>query len=220
MVPGYVPLALLLALEAAAVLVWVLTAGRRPFAALDALLACPRCVRLHERAEVFARAADAVAVGALAFLIALPFVAAGYEGGPALAIGLLGTSAVAAVLAVAAEADYLARALAARLWPQFVWDADPARIVGGGARWLGILAAVYLFQGVDTSAAPGMGALFGSIGKRLAADLGTTWTIWLAATILVLAQIVALAARWLVPLVLNSLPVTFAVRRHPHGNSA
>lgn len=214
-VPGYVPLALLLVLEAAAVLALVLVFARRKLDASDALLLCSRCARLHQRTEAFARAADAVAVGALAFLVALPFVAAGYESGFTFPGTLLATSAVAAVVAAAAEADFLARAAAARLWPHVTWSAEPARIIGGGARWLGVILALYLFQ-------PGAGivALFGGVGKRLVLDLASTWTISAAAAILLIAAIVALSARWLVPLAFGSLPTTLAASRAPHGTSA
>lgn len=213
-VPGYAPLALLLALEGAAVLASILIVARRRLDAADALRLCSRCARLHERTEAFARVADAAAVGALAFLVALPFVAAGYENGFSFANTALAAAAVTGVVAVAAEADFLVRAAAARLWPRFTWSAEPARIVGGGARWLGVIVALYLFQpdvGID--------ALFGGVGKRLAVDLAATWTIWVAAAILVIAALVALAARWLVPLVRGSLPATLAARREPHGTS-
>ena len=214
-VPGYVPFALLLALEAAAVLAAVLVFARRRFDASDALLLCSRCAQLHKRTEAFARGADAVAVGALAFLVALPFVAAGYESGFTFPSTVLAISAVAAVVAVSAEADFLARAVAARIWPRLTWSAEPARIVGGGARWLGAILALYLFQ-------PGAGivALFGGVGKRLVLDLDSTWTIWAAAAILVIAAIVAVLARWLLPIVFGSLPTTLAACREPHGTSA
>jgi len=213
-VPGYVPFALLLVLEAAAVLASVLVFARRRLDASDALLLCSRCARLHQRTEMFARAADAVAVGAMAFLVALPFVAAGYESGFTFPSTMLAVSAVVAVVAAAAEADFLARAAAARLWPRLTWSVEPARIIGGGARWLGVILALYLFQPA------GLTALFGGVGKRLVLDLASTWTISAAAAILVIAAIVALAARWLVPIVFGSLPTTLAASREPHGTSA
>jgi len=219
-VPGYVPFALLLVFEAVAVLAAVLVFVGRRLDASDALLLCPRCARLHERTEAFARAADAVAVGALAFLVALPFVAAGYESGFTFPGMVLATSAVAAVVAIAAEADFLARAAAARLWPRFTWSAEPARIIGGGARWFGVLLALYLFAPGVAPGHAGIGALFGGVGKRLFVDLPSTWTVFAAAAMLVIAAIVALVARWLVPLVFNSLPATLAVRRNLHGTSA
>jgi hypothetical protein len=215
-VPGYVPFALLVVLEAASVLTWVLVFARRRLDASGALLLCSRCARLHERTEAFARGADAAAVGALAFLAALPFVAAGYESGVTFPRALLAASAVAAVVAAAAEADFLARAAAERLWPHLTWRAESARIVGGGARWLGVILALYLFQ----PRAAGIGALFGGVGKRLVPDLASTWTIYAAAAILVIAATVALAARWLVPLAFNSRPTAFAAGREPHGTSA
>lgn len=213
-VPGYAPLALLLALEGAAVLASILIVARRRLDAADALRLCSRCARLHERTEAFARVADAAAVGALAFLVALPFAAAGYESGFTLPNTALAASAVIGVVAAAAEADFLARAAAARLWPHFRWSAEPARIIGGGARWLGVILVLYLFQPA------GIAALFGGVGKRLVSDLSSTWTIWAAATILVFAAIVALAARWLVPLLCGSLPATLAACREPHGPPA
>lgn len=218
-VPGYVPFALFLVLETAAVLAWVLVFARRRSDDSDALLLCSRCTRLHERTEAFGRGADAVAVGALAFLVALPFVAAGYESGFTFANTVLAISAVAAVIAVAAEADFLARAAAARLWPNFTWSAEPARIVGGGARWLGALLVLYLFQPRDAYLfqPPGIAALFGGVGERLVLDLPSTWTIMAAATILAGSCIVSLAARWLVPVVFGSLPTALAPRRDPHG---
>jgi hypothetical protein len=212
-VPGYVPLALFLALETAAVLAWVLIFARRRSDEFNALLLCSRCARLHERTEAFGRGADAVAVGALAFLVALPFVAAGYESGFTFANTVLAISAVAAVIAVAAEADFLARAAAARLWPNFTWSAERARIVGGGARWLGAILVLYLFQPRDA----GIAALFGGVGERLVLDLPSTWTIMAVATILAGSCIVSLAARWLVPVVFGSLPTALAPRRDPHG---
>lgn len=214
-VPGYVPFALLAALEAVAVLAWVLVVARRRRDAPNALLLCSRCARLHRRTEVLARGADAAAVGALAFLVALPFVAAGYESGFTFAGTALAASAVAAVIALAAEADFLARAVAARLWPRLTWNVEPGRTIGGGARWLGVLLALVL---LDPYA--GIIALFGGGGKRLVLDLGPTWTISAAAAILVIAAVVAVAARWLVPLVFNSLPTTLAAGREPHGTSA
>ena len=216
MVPGYVPFALLLVLEAAAVLAWVLVFARRRLDASDALLLCSRCARLHKRTEAFGRGADAVAVGALAFLVALPFVAADYESGFTFPSTVLATSAVIAVVAAAAEADFLARAAAARLWPRLTWSAEPARIIGGGARWLGAIFALCLF-------APGNArivALFGTVGERLVLDFASTWTIFAAAAILVIAAIVALAARWLAPIAFDSRPTTLAASRRPHGTSA
>ena len=213
-VPGYVPFALFVAVEAAVVLAWVVVFARRRRDASGALRLCSRCARLHERTEAFARAADAVAVGALSFLVALPFVAAGYESGFTLPNAVLSVSAVAGVVAAAAEADFLARAAAARLWPRLTWNAEPARIIGGGARWFGVILALYLFH------PRGIAALFGGVGQRLVLDLASMWTIWAAAAILVIAAIVALAARWLAPIVLGSMPAPFAARRKPHGASA
>jgi hypothetical protein len=215
-VPGYVPFALLFVLEGAAVLASLLVFARRRLDASDALLLCSRCARLHKRTEVFARGADAAAVGALAFLVALPFVAAGYESGFTLPSTVLAASAVAAVVAAAAAADFLARAAAARLWPHLTWSAEPARIIGGGARWLGAVLALYLFQ----PRSAGIAALFGGVGKRLVLDLASTWTISAAAAILAIACLVALSARWLVPLVFGSLPTTLAACREPHGTAA
>ncbi len=213
-VPGYVPFALLLAFEGVAVLVWVLVVHRRTDP-LGALIVCSRCAQLNRRTEVFARAADAVAVGALAFLVALPFVTAGYESGFTFSSALLGASAVAAVIGVAAEADFLVRSAAGRLWPQFTWRAEPARVIGGGARWLGAIFALYLFQ-PDARLA----VIFGGVGQRLVVDLASTWTIWAAAAILVFTAIVALAGRWLVPLAFHSLPTALAARHAPRGISA
>jgi hypothetical protein len=215
-VPGYVPFALLLVLEGAAVLAWVFVLARRRLDASGALLLCSRCARLHERTEVFARGADAVAVGALAFLVALPFVAAGYESGFTFPGTVLATSAVAAVLAAAAEADFLVRAAAARLWPRLTWSAEPARIIGGGARWLGAILALYLFEPRDA----GIAGLFGGVGRQLVLDLVSTWTIMAAAAVLAIACLVALSARWLVPFVFGSRPTVLAARRAPHGTAA
>lgn len=219
-VPGYVPLALLCALEAAAVLAWLIVFGRRRPDDSEAPW-CARCARLHARAEAFGRGADAVAVGALAFLVALPFVAAGYESGFTFANAVLGISAVAAVVGVAAEADFFAHAAAMRLWRQFGWRTDPARIVGGGARWLGALFVLYLFQPRDAllGGDAGVAALFGDAGKRLVQDLGSPWTIMAAATIIAGACVVSVAARWLIPLMIGSLPTALAARREPHGTA-
>ncbi|MFN2461718.1 MAG: hypothetical protein ABR591_13720 [Candidatus Velthaea sp.] len=207
------PIALLLTLETAA----VFTLGHRRSVDSDALVLCSRCARLHERTEKFGRAADAVAVGALAFLVALPFVAAGYESGFTLPHTVLGISAVAAVIAAGGEAYFLTRVAAARLLPHLTWSAERARIVGGGARWLGAVLALYLFSfNVDVAATT---APFGAIGERLVADLASTWTIMAAAAILAGALLVALSARWLVPLVYGSLPTAFAASRDPHGNA-
>ncbi|GEM_PF-2378692 len=215
-VPGYVPFALLLVLEATAVLAWVLIFARRRLGASDGLLLCSRCTRLHERTEAFARGADGVAVGALTFLVALPFVAAGYERGFTFPGAALAVSTVVAVVAAAAEADFLARAVAARLWPRLTWNVEPARVIGGGARWLGAIFALYLFEPGNARIV----GLFGGVGQRLVLDLAATWTIFAAAAILVIAAIVALAARWLVPLAFNSLPTALAAGREPHGSSA
>jgi len=215
-VPGYVPFTILLGLEAAAVLVSVLVFARRRRDASDALLLCSRCACLHKRTEALGRAADAIAVGALAFLGALPFVAAGYESGFTFPRAVLAASAVAAVVAVAAEADFLARAAAARLWPRLTWSAEPMRVFGGGARWLGVLFALYLFK----PRTAGMAALFGGVGRRLVLDLGAPWIVYAAAAILVIAAIVALLARWLIPFVFLSLPTTLAVRLESPGSSA
>jgi len=221
-VPSYVPFTLFLLLEAVAVLASLLVFARRRPPASGALLLCSRCAWLHKRTEAFGRGADAVAVGALAFLVALPFVAAGYESGVTLTSIVLAASAVAAVLAAGAEADFLVRAAAARLWPHFTWSAEPTRIVGGGARWLGVIFALYLFEPRDAATAGtlGIGELLGGVGTRLVLDLPSTWTIYAAAAIIVVAQAVALSARWLVPLVFNSLPTTLAASREPHGTSA
>jgi hypothetical protein len=215
-VPGYVPFAVLLVLEGAAVLAWVFVFARRRLDASDALLLCSRCARLHERTEVLARGADAAAVGALAFLVALPFVAAGYESGFTFPGTVLAASAVAAVLAAAAEADFLVRAAAARLWPRLTWSAEPARIIGGGARWLGAILALYLFEPRDA----GIAGLFGGVGRQLVLDLVSTWTIMAAAAVLAIACLVALSARWLVPFVFGSRPTVLAACRATHGTAA
>lgn len=211
--PGYVPIVLLLAFEAAAFLGSIVARGRARPDRSAAAHRCSRCVRLHARSESFGRAADAAAVGALAFLVALPFTAAGYESGFSFANLVLGASALVAVVALAAEADFLARAAAAFLWPRLTWSVAPARIVGGGARWLGALIALYAFQPRDA----GIGGLFGSAGARVIADLGSPWPIATAAAILVGACWLSLAARWLAPIVFGSQPVVFAARRDPHG---
>lgn len=220
-VPRYVPFVLLAVLEAAAVLAWflVFTRGRRND--FDPQLWCARCARLHERTEVFGRAADALAVGALAFLVMLPFVAAGYESGLTFANAVLAVSAVAGVVAVFAEADFVARVAAARVWPRLTWSAEPARIVGGGARWLGVILVLYLFQPRDAllGGEAGIAALFGAAGKRLAVDLGSTSAIVAAAVIIAGAFIVALASRWILPLICGSLPTALVPSHEPHGTA-
>ena len=128
---------------------------------------------------------------------------------------VLAISAVAAVIAAAAEAYVLARAAAARLWPHFTWDAQPARIAGGGARWLGALFALYLFE----PRTAGIAGVFGDVGARLVADLTSTWTITAAAALLAGTLLVALAARWVVPVLFGSLPTAFAAAREPHGTA-
>ncbi|MBV8601239.1 MAG: hypothetical protein JO359_06715, partial [Candidatus Eremiobacteraeota bacterium] len=175
-VPGYVPFGLLVALEAVAVLVLV----PRRSAARRELLLCARCAGLHERTERFARVADALAVGALAFLVSLPFVAAGFESGFSVGGSLVAVSATLAVVALGAEACFLARSLAAQLWPRLSWSVEPVRLVGAGARLIGALLALYLFQ-----PGPGLPVLFDGVGKRLASDLAATWPIYAAAAILV-----------------------------------
>ncbi len=217
-VPGYVPFALLVALEAVAVVAWIMTVMRRHADLSAALLLCARCVRLHSRAERVASVADALAVGALAFLVALPFVAACYESGFTPLRVLLAVSAVVAVLAVAAEVDFFARTVAARIFRQFTWNARPQRIIGGGARWFGVILALYLFQRPDLPGR-GLAGLFGGVGAELAADLSSASAIYVAAAILLLSEIVALAARWLIPFALNSLPMTLAAQHEPHGRS-
>lgn len=212
MVPGYVPFALLVALEIAAVIAWIVVVRPRRSDDSDALRLCSHCARLQERTEAVGRGADAVAVGALAYLVALPFVAAGYEGGFTFPNAVLAASAVVAVIAAAAEIDFLARAGLTRLWPGFRGSAEPARIVGGGARWLGTLLVLYLFQ----PRSAGIAALFGPVGKRLVLDLPSTWTITAAAAILAGACLVALVARWLVPIVFGSLPTPLAAARDPY----
>ena len=215
---GYVPFTLLLALEAGAIIAFAFMSYRRG-TICNELQLCPHCGRLHERTNAIARLADATAVAALAFLVALPFVAAGFESGFTLARALLGVSAVVAVLAAAAEGNFLIRAVAERLWPRLAWNVEPTRIIGGGARYVGIILALYMFRAGYMSAGGadlGLASLFGDVGKRLTSDLASTSIIWGVTAILVLAQIVALLARWLVPLVFNSLPTTFAVRREPN----
>ena len=219
MVPGNVTLLLLLAFEAVAAATSVLLI-RGPSRAARVTLLCVRCTRLHTRTETVARIADGVAVGALAFLVALPFVAAGYESGFTLPRMLLAASVVIAVLAIVAEADFFARAAATRFMPKSRWAAEPARIIGGGARWVGILLALYMFHAVyrgPGNSAPGLVALFGDVGKRLAIDVSAQWTIWTAAAVLVAATMLALVMRWLVPLIAGSLPITFAVQRDARG---
>ncbi len=215
-VPGYVPFALLLGLEATAVLVWALVLAPGKPDGFAALQVCPRCARLHERAEAVARLADAVAVGALAFLVALPFAAAGYESGYTIPRLALGVSAIIAVLAVGAEADFFLRAAAARILPNFTWNVKPARLIGGGARWLGVVLALYLFQHPDLPGS-GVAGLFGSLGTLLAKDLSSTSAIYAAAAMLLVAAITSLTARWLLPFALNSLPLTMAAPPDPHG---
>lgn len=208
-VPGYVPFAFLLAVEATAVLISVLVLARGERSGFGALLVCPRCARLHERAETVAALADAVAVGALAFLVALPFVAAGYESALTIPRLVLAVSAVIAVLAVAAEADFFARIIAARILPNFTWSVTPARLLGGGARWLGVILALYLFQRPDLPGS-GIAGLFGGVGALLARELSSTSAIYAAAAMLLVAALTSLTARWLLPFALNSLPLTMA----------
>ncbi|MGH7660805.1 MAG: hypothetical protein ACRENA_07825 [Vulcanimicrobiaceae bacterium] len=217
-VPGYVPLALLVGLEVVAIAAWFSLAGAAGFrkGSASVLSLCTRCTRLHGRTELIGLGADAVAVGAVAFLIALPFVAAGYEGGLAPGIALLGASAVVAFLAVAAELDFLIRALAARIWPNLSWQTvEATRIIGGGARWVGVILAMYIFKAAYSSV--GVSALFGDVGKRLATDLPSIATLTAAAAILVVAMLAALLSRWLVPMIFNSLPTTLALRHEAPG---
>jgi hypothetical protein len=213
-VPGYIPFALLVVLEMVAVLAWVLVLSPRRSDASDALLLCSRCSRLHERTEAVGRIADAVAVGALAFLVALPFVAAGYESGWTFVNAALAVSAVAAVIVAAAEADFFVRLAFGRLWPAFRGNVEPARIVGGGARWLGALLALYLFQ----PRSAGIAAL-GPLGEHLARDLTSTWTITAAALLLAGACLAAIVARWLIPTLFGSLPIPLAAGRERHGSA-
>ena len=218
-VPGYVPFALLGIFEAAALVVWLAVVPRRR-AHDDAQLRCARCARLHARADAFGRAADGAAVGALAFLVLLPFVAAAYESGLTVANALLAAFTVAGVIAVTAEVDFFARAAASRIWPRLTWNAEPARLVGGGARWLGAIFVAYLFQPRDAllGGDAGIAALFGAAGERLAADLGTTSAIVTAAVIIAAAFIVALVARWLVPVMFGSIPAALVLSHEPHGS--
>ncbi len=211
-VPSAVPFRLLIALEAAAAAIFVLAGALGQSRTSRALTLCARCARLHAVAEAVGRAADALAAGALAFLVALPFVAAGYESGFTMQTIALGASAVIAVLAVAAEAYVIARGAACRVLPGFSWSAPPTRIVGGGARWAGALFALYLFE----PRSRGIATLFGGVGDRLMRDLSSTSTIAAAAAILAGSCFIALAARWLVPLVAGSQPATFAAFRAPH----
>src|SRR5579872_2590835 len=219
LVPGYVPFTLLLALEAGAIIAFALISSRRRTTAFDELQLCAHCSRLHKRTDAFARLADATAVAALAFLVALPFVVAGFESGFTLVRILLAVSAVAAVLAAASEGNVLVRALAARLWPRVAWNVETTRIIGGGARYVGIILALYMFRAGYSGAGAvdvGLPSLFGDVGKQLSVDLASPSIVWVAAALLVIAQIVALLARWLVPLLFNSQPMTLAVRRESH----
>ena len=207
-VPGSVPLTLLLALEAAAVLVWLIPDGRRRSRDPAALLLCARCTGLHAWSEAIGRVADGIAVGALAFLVALPFVAAGYERRFTVPDVVLAVSTVIAVLTAAAEGDFLVRAVIGRLSPRMRWRAPLRRIVGGGARWLGAVVAGYLFQPRSL----GIAALLGDPGERLIRDLPSTATILAAATLLAAACFLALAARWLIPFLFGSFPMTLGAR--------
>ena len=220
-VPRAVPFVLLAVVETAAVVAWFSIFTRRGRNDFDPQLWCARCARLQARTERFGRAADALAVGALAFLVMLPFVAASYESGLTLANAVLAASAVAGVVALFAEADFLARAAAARVWPRLTWSAEPARIVGGGARWLGVILVLYLFQPRDAllGGEAGIGALFGAVGKRLAADLGSTSAIVVAAVIIAGAFIVALGSRWILPLMTGSSPTALVPSHEPHGTA-
>jgi len=220
-VPRYVPFALLLVLEAAALGAWFLVFARGGADDFDPELRCARCARLHARTEAFGRAADALAAGALAFLVLLPFVAAGYESGVTFANAVLAASALAGVMAIFAAADFLARVAAARIWPRSTWSAQPARIVGGGARWFGVFLVLYLFHPRDAvmGGDAGIAALFGAVGKRLAADLDSTSAIAVAAGIIAVAFILALASRWIVPLVSGSLPTALVPAHEPHGSA-
>ena len=213
-VPAWVPLALLIALEALA-LGAAFFLRRERLGVVDPVLLCSRCSGLHEQLETLGRTADAVAVAALTFLLALPFLAAEYESGFAPAGVVLAVSAIAAVLAVLAEANYLARSVAAWLWPLLRWRAEPLRLIGGSARWLGPLLALYVFQ-------PGRGLdlLFAGAGKRLVVDLASTLPLYIATALLALAWIAGALARWLIPFVVESQPLTFARRREPQGTSS
>ena len=214
-VPGYAPVTLLVALEALAALAAVVIYARWRVDVTEAVRLCPRCQQLHKRTEAIGRVADAVAVGTLSFVVALPFLVAGYESGFSLSGVALAISAIVAVLGVGAEVDWLVRAAAQRIWPRLTWIVAPTRIVGGGARWLGVLFAWYLFR-------PGFSLvrLFGDVGQHLVSDLSSTWIIYVAAALLILSAVAAIASRWLAPLILFSQPIPLATRRDPHGASA
>lgn len=215
-VPGYAPIGLLLALQTLAILISAWIALQRRSGPAHALALCSRCSRLHKRTEALGAIADAVAVGAFGFLVALPFLAAGYEDGFSFAPALLAVSAIGAALTVAALAGWCARIAAAQLWPRFTWSVAPSRILGSGARWLGIVPALYLFDKGDRAIV----TVFGQVGQRLVVDLASTATIRTAAALLIIGTVVAVAARWLIPLVFLSRPATFALRRSPHGTAA
>ena len=215
--PAYVPLALLVAFEAAAALVYVIVLPRFQKSSAS-VRACSRCTRLHARGEAVARVADAAAVGALAYLIALPFVAAGFERALSPLQVALAASAVVAGLAIVAETDFLVRVAGARLWPQLSWGAAPGRILGGGARWFGAVIAIYIFKAAYSRV--GVESLFGAAGKRLGAELPSSSTITAAAVLLVAALLAGLLSRWLVPMMFASLPAMLAVRHRSQDTSA
>lgn len=177
---------------------------------------CAHCARMHRPTEAVVAFCDIVAAGTTLFVLSLPFVAA-WHGGTG-SMGQIATAAlmVAALFGGAAAAAYGAARVLARLC-----KADPRRVgmlssLGAGARLLGWILAFLLLSvglGSDVVSNRVIRLLGSDSGERVLAALGGTEILSWALILLLASAVVALAARWIVPLLFRSRPLLFA---RPH----
>ena len=199
-------------------------AGRRS-APHDALPAsCEHCARVHRGTERVGRFCDALALGAFAFIVALPLIAAAHEQLPNLAQGLVALAAIATVLAFPALVALAARGIlfALRRW-HGAWSGGLLRVVGSGARWFGLVLALVLLSGgltPDALAARVLALTGPQIGERLWTDLGSALALELVVLVLVVTALGAFVARWVAPRYFDTRPLPLGSPHQPHGAPA
>jgi hypothetical protein len=131
-----------------------------------------------------------------------------------LALAILALAGVVAASAVAAWAAQRAASWA------FGWHggwSGPLRWLGAGARWLGLGAAAVLLTGGtgELAVASRLSWLTGpALGERLLAVLGTADALRAALLLLLASALLAGAARWFAPFLLDSRPRALGINPH------
>lgn len=170
---------------------------------------CLECLHTHRLGRAIGGCCDITAIASLAFLVSLPFLAAGQEATPTwMELG----AAVATVAAVLVTVTVVAFLLQTGLRAIRHESARPGwvRRAGCGARWSGVaLAVVLLANGIhERAVAERLPQLFGSeIGERLLMLMGGGEVIRAGAVVLIASAAVAFAARWIFPWLRGSRPL-------------